>query len=472
VLRIIQEEAMKENTAAVHAQVPVDVATFLLNEKRSDIHLVEARLKVGIMLIPNVHLETPNYTVARVRHDEANEMGELPLSYKMVEMPEQEEAPAVPGAEARPLRPQATVQGITPEGPAPMPVQMQSVPQAPSRPLETDRPSIIRKIFGWFKRTEDGEPEVPVTIPPAVQSERPADAQRLRPSSVSAGERPERPERPDRREHPRRERHERGRGEGSRDQSRQRRGDERRGEGKRGPDDRRPPRQPRDDSGQRQRPNRPDAPAREPRDAVLEPVGQRPERPERPERVESAADAQPGRSRRRRGRRDRQDRHVEQPVEASQAVAAGPSDALTQDVREVEPVADQERTTEPVSAISERLPHAAEPVAEATAPPRREPVEVFTHPIAASETVQPDRVVQEASAPASPPPATPAAVAAVSRRFDLPPEMVMIETAPEKRRTDTAVDEPSPDANQPRRPRRVATVESPAEPLVQIETRK
>src|SRR6266702_572779 len=63
ILRIIQEEAMKENSAAVHAQVPVDVATFLLNEKRADIHSIEARLKVNVVLIPNTHLETPNYKV-------------------------------------------------------------------------------------------------------------------------------------------------------------------------------------------------------------------------------------------------------------------------------------------------------------------------------------------------------------------------------------------------------------------------
>ena len=61
ILRILQEEAMKENTAAVHAQVPVDVATFLLNEKRSEFHAIEQRLKVSVVLIPNVHLETPNY---------------------------------------------------------------------------------------------------------------------------------------------------------------------------------------------------------------------------------------------------------------------------------------------------------------------------------------------------------------------------------------------------------------------------
>src|SRR2546429_627981 len=57
ILRIIQEEAMKENSAAVHAQVPVDVATFLLNEKRADIHSIEARLKVNVVLIPNTHLD-------------------------------------------------------------------------------------------------------------------------------------------------------------------------------------------------------------------------------------------------------------------------------------------------------------------------------------------------------------------------------------------------------------------------------
>ena len=62
VLRIIQEEAMKENTAAVYAQVPVDVATFLLNEKRTDIAKIEARLRVNVILIPNKHIETPHYT--------------------------------------------------------------------------------------------------------------------------------------------------------------------------------------------------------------------------------------------------------------------------------------------------------------------------------------------------------------------------------------------------------------------------
>src|SRR5207302_7313949 len=91
ILRIIQEEAMKENSAAVHAQVPVDVATFLLNEKRADIHSVEARLKVNVVLIPNTHLETPNYKVERLRHDDLNQSDALPASYNLVTAPAEEE---------------------------------------------------------------------------------------------------------------------------------------------------------------------------------------------------------------------------------------------------------------------------------------------------------------------------------------------------------------------------------------------
>ena len=70
VLRVIQEEAMKENTANVHAQVPVDVATYLLNEKRGEITKMEARLKVEMVLIPNKHIETPHYGLERLRHDD------------------------------------------------------------------------------------------------------------------------------------------------------------------------------------------------------------------------------------------------------------------------------------------------------------------------------------------------------------------------------------------------------------------
>jgi ribonuclease E len=67
ILRILQEEAMKDSTAQVVAQMPVDVATFLLNEKRNDVLSIETRFKVNVLLVPNRHLETPNYSIERMR---------------------------------------------------------------------------------------------------------------------------------------------------------------------------------------------------------------------------------------------------------------------------------------------------------------------------------------------------------------------------------------------------------------------
>lgn len=70
ILRIIEEEAMKEKTGQIKAQLPVEVATFLLNEKRPIISDIEARQKISIILIPNAHLQTPHYEVQRIRSDE------------------------------------------------------------------------------------------------------------------------------------------------------------------------------------------------------------------------------------------------------------------------------------------------------------------------------------------------------------------------------------------------------------------
>ncbi|MGA0831553.1 MAG: Rne/Rng family ribonuclease, partial [Polynucleobacter sp.] len=84
VLRIIQEEAMKENTAAIHCQVPVDVVAFLLNEKRAEVIKIESRFKVHVLMIPNKHLETPHYKLERLRHDDPR-LDEQKLSYVMVE---------------------------------------------------------------------------------------------------------------------------------------------------------------------------------------------------------------------------------------------------------------------------------------------------------------------------------------------------------------------------------------------------
>ncbi|MCG7943841.1 MAG: ribonuclease E, partial [Candidatus Thiodiazotropha taylori] len=84
VLRIIEEEAMKENTGRIMAQLPVDMATFLLNEKRQMIHDIEKRQSIEVVLIPNIHLETPNYQIDRIRVSDLPDDDDGVSSYKMV----------------------------------------------------------------------------------------------------------------------------------------------------------------------------------------------------------------------------------------------------------------------------------------------------------------------------------------------------------------------------------------------------
>lgn len=110
---------MKENTAAIHVQVPVDVATYLLNEKRNEIHIVEQRLKINCLLIPNIHLQTPNYTITRLRHDELNQNDVTAPSYTLTEIPLEQAEVQLPGQKAEVVKTQAAVQGVTPAQPAP-----------------------------------------------------------------------------------------------------------------------------------------------------------------------------------------------------------------------------------------------------------------------------------------------------------------------------------------------------------------
>jgi ribonuclease E len=73
ILRIVEEESMKEKTARIVAQVPVDVAAFLLNEKREALFDIEKRQDIKVLLIPNRDMETPHYKVQRIRDDETSE---------------------------------------------------------------------------------------------------------------------------------------------------------------------------------------------------------------------------------------------------------------------------------------------------------------------------------------------------------------------------------------------------------------
>ena len=162
ILRILQEEAMKDNTAQIVAQVPVDVATFLLNEKRAEIHTIEARFKVNVLLVPNTYLETPNYKVTRLRHDDLNQGEPLPASFNMVEKPDEEDLVRQKKEEAKEPRQEAMVKGITTGAPAPMPVELSAEPSS--------EVNWLNKVLGWF-RSKPAEPApAPARSEPARDS--------------------------------------------------------------------------------------------------------------------------------------------------------------------------------------------------------------------------------------------------------------------------------------------------------------
>jgi ribonuclease E len=151
VLRILQEEAMKEGTGAVNAQVPVDVATFLLNEKRNDITKLEARHRVPIVLIPNTHLETPHYTIERIRQDDERLEDTTPSYNRAEDLEEVADDPyALKSKEDKPARPKQipVIKNVLPRDPAP--VHQEKKPEPESKPAPQMEPVNIHE--GFFSR--------------------------------------------------------------------------------------------------------------------------------------------------------------------------------------------------------------------------------------------------------------------------------------------------------------------------------
>src|SRR5690606_21041950 len=157
VLRLLQEEAMKENTAALHAQVPVDVATFLLNEKRSDITKIESRLKVNLVLIPNKNLETPHHHIERLRYDDPR-LEASETSFELVQSPPDESLTwTAQKSEDIKARPEALVKGITPAQPAPG----AAAPTASAAAAAAPRRSLFSRLIAWLTGAgaEQAQPE-------------------------------------------------------------------------------------------------------------------------------------------------------------------------------------------------------------------------------------------------------------------------------------------------------------------------
>ena len=500
VLRIIQEEAMKENTGAVHAQVPVDVASFLLNEKRGEIQKLEARIKVNIVLVPNPHLETPHYKVQRLKHDELNQMDHVPSSYELAEQPEE---PTAPGqeAEAKKERPQAAVQGIVPDQPAPIvpePAPRAAPVEAATRPpvsvpasQEPARPGFLGRLFGWLKTEKPAEQPAAANEPAMrtpQRAERPRDEQRPRHDQRRSerGDRGPRRDGRDGRGDGRRE----GRGDGRRDGRHQQRVGEPRRDGEQRRDAR--PQQPRQerpqgDRSQAERPQSDTRPVEQPQAGDRRPE-QRAPRPEQQQRGPQGD--QPGQRppqegeerRRRRGRGgrgrgggERGERRPEQgqrpdqgprhdlPARPDQSVYAQQLEEHrlkqlreAEEAQAAEPLARREEAPAPVT----QPPVAAEPIRVEA--PREEPRSVEEPRV---ETVRVEAPRVEAPAFEAP--------RAETVRVD-PKEILssaglqMVETDRSKARQPA----PEPETVQLGRPRRERPVlPAASEDLVQVETR-
>jgi ribonuclease E len=181
ILRIIQEESMKEGTAAVHAQVPVDVASFLLNEKRLEIQKIELKQRVAVILIPNKQLETPNYKLERLKHDDPR-LDNLDVSYKMAE--EIEDATAVTRRINEPTNKQTPIiKGVLPDAPAPAPVvkpvevvaPVSVAPKAVSMPASAAKASekpAEKGFFAWVKGLFGASAPAPVAAPAKTEGTR------------------------------------------------------------------------------------------------------------------------------------------------------------------------------------------------------------------------------------------------------------------------------------------------------------
>lgn len=149
VLRLIEEEAMKEKTGKVLAQLPVDVATFLLNEKRTAINVIEQRHGVHIVLIPNRHMETPAYEVKRIRQDDTSADDS---SYKLAT---EAQAPELPKSmqQERVKVEQAAVQRVAPMKP-PVPVNGSGAPAKATAENGAGLPVFFKWLRNLFVREE------------------------------------------------------------------------------------------------------------------------------------------------------------------------------------------------------------------------------------------------------------------------------------------------------------------------------
>ena len=158
ILRLIEEEAMKEKSGRIEAHLPIAIATFLLNEKRGAVGAIEARHGIHVVLIPTPALETPAYEVKRVRIDELDG-SDSPSSYEMIKPLE---TPATEARQERSTRrEEPVVRSIQPAAPAPAPAPK---PAAAQREAEV---GFLKRL--WSSLFGNGKPAEETTETPKTE---------------------------------------------------------------------------------------------------------------------------------------------------------------------------------------------------------------------------------------------------------------------------------------------------------------
>ena len=147
ILRLVEEEAQKDYSREVRAVVPVAVATFLLNEKRSEIGAIESRNGIKITVLPNTKMETPNFEVIRIRTQDEDDSD---FSYKLAEdFTTAEAIIETEAAQANTSLPQPAVKTIVPSTPA------------PTRNTQKDSPNLIKRLWSTMFGDDKAEQEKP-----------------------------------------------------------------------------------------------------------------------------------------------------------------------------------------------------------------------------------------------------------------------------------------------------------------------
>jgi ribonuclease E len=158
IIRLIEEHAMKENTAQVRAVLPIEIATYLLNEKRQAIMDIEKRQQVTVLVIPNQHFVTPHYEVERVRVSDMGE-GEKASSYELIAKPELEVPPMAVAHTTSKGHQEPALKGIMSD--------QNPTPSSQTHGKEKSRNGIIKSLFSYLfdkKETPEAPQKTPETI--------------------------------------------------------------------------------------------------------------------------------------------------------------------------------------------------------------------------------------------------------------------------------------------------------------------